>query len=111
MKLLNAQLNAKIENITYKATQISIFIVNWENELNKLKKDIVENTNRIMTVSTNMNEFKTMANNFTESFDIISNQMSYISNFISNASIPEEQPVIITVPSSSNIKKYNGASF
>ena len=126
MKSLIAQLNVKIEILTQNATQISIFIDNWENELKKLKNDILGNTNRVMTVSTNINEFKTMANNFTESFGIISNQMSYISNFISNgidagilsseeeeeaqSSIPEEQPVIITVPSSSNIKKYNGAS-
>ena len=124
MKSLIAQLNVKIEILTQNATQISIFIDNWENELKKLKNDILGNTNRVMTVSTNINEFKTMANNFTESFGIISNQMSYISNFISNgidagilspeeeaqSSIPEEQPVIITVPSTSNIKKYNGAS-
>ena len=74
MKSMNAQFNAKIANLTNKASQItSIF----ENELVNLKMDINANKDQVNAVSKNFEDL-TNELNVVESFQKISTNAAYI---------------------------------
>ena len=74
MKSMYAQLNAKIEDLTSQAHQISI---SFENEMKELETDIYTNKNQVNTLS---KKFEDLTNelNVAESFEKISTNAAYI---------------------------------
>ena len=149
---MNMELNRKIGDLTNTATT---HFIAFSNELNELKLDIKTNHDEVNDVSSDINGLKYMFNEFSTSFEDISNNVGNITKFVeycieakifpkmesaetigvtpataistpssmisvtsqttpgvlNNTSTYQDVPIIITVPSSVNLKKHKGSIF